>query len=60
MFHHYPLGEFETCRGALVTEKAFPENEIVVSTAASASGCAGVGPPIVIDERTIIDARDAA
>ena len=53
--HHDPLGELNLPR-ALVTEKAFPENELVVSTAASASG-----PPSwttdVIDERTIIDAR---
>jgi hypothetical protein len=53
--HHDPLGELNLPR-ALVTEKAFPENEIVVSTAASASG-----PPSwttdVIDERTIFNAR---
>src|ERR1700730_6777464 len=35
--HHDPLGELNLPR-ALVTEKAFPENEIVISTAASASG----------------------
>jgi hypothetical protein len=35
--HRYPLGELNLPR-ALVTEKAFPENEIVVSTAANASG----------------------
>jgi hypothetical protein len=53
--HHYPLGELNLPR-ALVTEKAFPENEIVVSTAASASG-APTWTTDVIDERTIIDAR---
>jgi mono/diheme cytochrome c family protein len=34
--HHDPLGELNLPR-ALVTEKAFPEKELVVSTAASAS-----------------------
>src|SRR5258708_11936274 len=53
--HHYPLGELNLPR-ALVTEKAFPENEIVVSTAASASG-APVWTTDVIDERTSMDAR---
>jgi hypothetical protein len=53
--HHYPLGELNLPR-ALVTEKAFPENEIVVSTAASASG-APSWTTDVIDERTIFDAR---
>jgi mono/diheme cytochrome c family protein len=53
--HHYPLGELNLPR-ALVTEKAFPENEIVVSTTASASG-APAWTTDVIDERTIIDAR---
>ncbi|HEX4576775.1 MAG TPA: cytochrome c [Edaphobacter sp.] len=53
--HNYPLGELNLPR-ALVTEKAFPENEIVVSTAASASG-APAWTTDIIDERTIIDAR---
>jgi hypothetical protein len=53
--HHFPLGELNLPR-ALVTEKAFPENEIVISTAASASG-APTWTTDVIDERTIIDAR---
>ncbi len=35
--HHYPPGELNLPR-ALVTEKAFPEDELVISTAASASG----------------------
>jgi hypothetical protein len=53
--HHDPPGELNLPR-ALVTEKAFPENEIVVSTAASASG-APAWTTDVIDERTIFDAR---
>jgi cytochrome c553 len=53
--HHFPLGELNLPR-ALVTEKAFPENELVISTAASASG-APAWTTDVIDERTIIDAR---
>jgi hypothetical protein len=53
--HHYPLGELNLPR-ALVTEKAFPENELVVSTAASASGAPSWTTDI-IDERPIIDAR---
>ena len=35
--HHYPMGELNLPR-ALVTEKAFPEDELVISTAASATG----------------------
>jgi mono/diheme cytochrome c family protein len=35
--HHYPAGELNVPR-ALVTEKAFPEDEEVVSTAAGVSG----------------------
>src|SRR6202035_560023 len=53
--HHDPLGELNLPL-ALVTEKAFPENEIVISTAASASGAPAWNTNI-IDERTIIDAR---
>ncbi len=53
--HHYPMGELNLPR-ALVTEKAFPENEIVVSTAASAKGTPAWTTDI-IDERTIFDAR---
>jgi mono/diheme cytochrome c family protein len=53
--HYYPLGELNLPR-ALVTEKAFPENELVVSTAARASG-APAWTTDVIDERPIIDAR---
>ncbi|HEV2620130.1 MAG TPA: cytochrome c, partial [Acidobacteriaceae bacterium] len=36
---HFPLGVLNPPR-ALVTEKAFPENELVISTAANASGTA--------------------
>ncbi len=53
--HHDPPGELNLPR-ALVTEKAFPENEVVVSTAASATGAPSWTTDI-IDERTIIDAR---
>jgi hypothetical protein len=53
--HYDPLGELNLPR-ALVTEKAFPENELVVSTAASASGAPSWTTDI-IDERPIIDAR---
>jgi mono/diheme cytochrome c family protein len=53
--HHFPLGELNLPK-ALVTEKAFPENEILITTAASASGAPSWTTDI-IDERTIIDAR---
>jgi mono/diheme cytochrome c family protein len=53
--HHDPLGELNLPR-ALVTEKAFPEDELVVSTAANASG-APSWTTDVIDERPIFDAR---
>jgi cytochrome c2 len=53
--NHDPLGELNLPR-ALITEKAFPENELVVSTAANASGATGWTNDI-IDERTIFDAR---
>ena len=53
--HHDPMGELNLPR-ALVTEKAFPEDELVISTAASASG-APAWTTDVIDERTIFDAR---
>ena len=53
--HHDPLGELNLPR-ALVTEKAFPENEVVVSTAANASGAPSWTTDI-IDERTLFDAR---
>src|SRR6202140_2607078 len=53
--HHDPLGELNLPR-ALVTERAFPENEIVISPAASESGAPAWNSD-VIDERAIIDAR---
>ena len=53
--HHFPLGELNLPR-ALVTEKAFPENELVVSSAANTKGLPSWTTD-VIDERTIIDAR---
>ncbi|MDP9037946.1 MAG: cytochrome c [Acidobacteriota bacterium] len=53
--HHFPLGELNLPR-ALVTEKAFPENELVVSSAVSAKGLPAWTTD-VIDERTVIDAR---
>ena len=53
--HHFPLGELNLPR-ALVTEKAFPENELVVSTAVGTKG-KPAWTTDVIDERTVIDAR---
>jgi len=53
--HHDPRGELNLPR-ALVTEKAFPENEVVATTAANASGAPSWTTDI-IDERTIFDAR---
>jgi mono/diheme cytochrome c family protein len=53
--HRDPLGELNLPR-ALITEKAFPENELVISTAANATGAPGWTTDI-IDERTIFDAR---
>lgn len=38
--HHWPRGELNLPR-ALVTEKAFPENEFVLSTAANVTGAPG-------------------
>lgn len=52
---HFPLGELNLPR-ALVTEKAFPENELVVSTAVNTKGLPAWTTDI-IDERTVIDAR---
>jgi mono/diheme cytochrome c family protein len=53
--HHFPLGELNLPR-ALVTEKAFPEDELVVSSAADTRGLPSWTTD-VIDERTVIDAR---
>lgn len=52
---HDPRGELNLPR-AIITEKAFPENEDIVSTAANASGAPSYTSD-VIDERTILDAR---
>jgi len=48
--HHYPRGELNLPR-ALATEKAFPEDELVISTAANATGAAG-NTTDVIHEQT--------
>ena len=48
--HQYPMGELNLPR-ALVTEKAFPEDELVISTAVNATG-AGSGTTDVIHEQT--------
>lgn len=53
--HHDPLGELNLPR-AIVTEKAFPENELVISTQANTSGLPSWTTDI-IDERTVFDAR---
>jgi cytochrome c553 len=53
--HHFPRGELNLPR-AIVTEKAFPEDETVASTVANATGAPSWTTDI-IDERTIIDAR---
>ena len=53
--HHDPRGELNLPR-AIVTEKAFPENEVVASTVANATGAPSWTTDI-IDERTIFDAR---
>jgi mono/diheme cytochrome c family protein len=47
--HHYPAGELNVPR-ALVTEKAFPEDEEVVSTAANASGAASWTTDIIHEQ----------
>lgn len=48
--HHYPLGVLNLPR-AIVTEKAFPEDELVISTAANVSG-PGSWTTDVIHEQT--------
>lgn len=53
--HNYPMGELNLPR-ALVTEKAYPENEIVVSSTANVRGRPSWTTD-VIDERTVIDPR---
>ena len=46
----WPRGELNLPR-ALVTEKAFPENEVVVTTTLNAGGAPGVGNEIVYEQR---------
>lgn len=46
----WPRGELNLPR-ALVTEKAFPENETVITTALNAGGAPGVGNEIVEEQR---------
>lgn len=53
--HHDPLGELNLPR-AIVTEKAFPENEVVATTQANTSGLPSWTTDI-IDERTVFDAH---
>lgn len=47
---HWPRGELNLPR-ALVTEKAYPENEVVLSTAVNASGAPGVESHIIHEQR---------
>ena len=47
--HHYPMGELNLPR-ALVTEKAFPEDELVVSTAMNATGPASNTTDVIHEE----------
>jgi hypothetical protein len=47
---HWPRGELNLPR-AIVTEKAFPEDEVVVSTAVNATGAPGVGSHIIHEQR---------
>jgi mono/diheme cytochrome c family protein len=47
---HWPRGELNLPR-AIVTEKAFPEDEVVVSTAVNAKGAPGVGSHIIHEQR---------
>ncbi len=47
---HWPRGELNLPR-AMVTEKAFPEDEVVVSTAVNATGAPGVGSHIIHEQR---------
>jgi mono/diheme cytochrome c family protein len=46
----WPRGELNLPR-AIVTEKAFPEDEVVVSTAVNATGAPGVGSHIIHEQR---------
>src|SRR4030088_269071 len=47
---HWPRGELNLPR-ALVTEKAYPEDEVVVSTAVNARGAPGVMNHIIYEQR---------
>lgn len=47
--HNYPRGELNLPR-ALVTEKAFPENEVVVSTAMAATGAPSFTSDIIREQ----------
>jgi mono/diheme cytochrome c family protein len=47
---HWPRGELNLPR-AMVTEKAFPEDEVVVSTAVNAQSAPGVGSHIIHEQR---------
>lgn len=47
--NHYPRGELNLPR-ALVTEKAFPEDELVISTAMNASGTPGFTTDVIHEQ----------
>jgi mono/diheme cytochrome c family protein len=47
---HWPRGELNLPR-ALVTEKAYPENEVVVSTSVNANGAPGVETHVIHEQR---------
>ena len=47
---HWPRGELNLPR-ALVTEKAYPENEVVISAAVNARGAPGVANHIIHEQR---------
>lgn len=47
--HHFPRGELNLPR-ALITEKAFPENEVVVSTAMAAKGAPNFTSDIIREQ----------
>jgi len=47
---HWPRGELNLPR-ALVTEKAFPEDEVVISSAVNARGAPGVSVDIIHEQR---------
>jgi hypothetical protein len=48
--HHWPRGELNLPR-AMVTEKAFPEDEVVLSTAVNANGAPGNTTHIIHEQR---------